>query len=142
VNLPQVITMLVREEGEVLHAYRDHLGYLTIGVGRLIDKERGGGLSREESRLLLANDIRKCEAHARRYAWYAPLDDPRKAVVISMIFQLGTAGFDAFRNTIRAIAEARYDNAAAGMLASKWATQTPARVRKLAEIMRTGVWTY
>ena len=52
------ITRLLRgDEGEVLTAYPDHLGYLTIGVGRLIDKRKGGGITPEESAYLLANDI-------------------------------------------------------------------------------------
>lgn len=33
--LNQITEDLRRHEGEVLHAYRDHRGYLTIGVGRL-----------------------------------------------------------------------------------------------------------
>jgi lysozyme len=40
-----LIAHLRREEGEVLHVYKDHLGYLTIGVGRLIDKRKGGCIS-------------------------------------------------------------------------------------------------
>ena len=31
---------LERDEGRVRHAYQDHLGYWTIGVGRLIDARR------------------------------------------------------------------------------------------------------
>lgn len=30
----KLTTQLIRDEGEVLHAYTDSLGYLTIGVGR------------------------------------------------------------------------------------------------------------
>jgi lysozyme len=141
-DLQKVTTMLVRDEGEVLHAYQDQLGYWTIGIGRLIDKRRGGGLTRDEARYLLANDIRKCDNHAKKYPWYMTLDDNRKAVIVGMIFQLGTAGFDAFKNTIAEIAAGRFDEAARRMLASKWAEQTPQRARRYAEIIRTGIWTY
>ena len=41
--LTKTVEQLRRNEGEVLHAYQDHLGFWTIGVGRLIDKRKGGG---------------------------------------------------------------------------------------------------
>ena len=44
-----LIRSLRGEEGEVLTEYKDHLGYSTIGVGRLIDKRKGGGITKEES---------------------------------------------------------------------------------------------
>ena len=36
---------LRRDEGCVLHAYPDHLGFLTLGIGRLIDRRKGGGIT-------------------------------------------------------------------------------------------------
>ena len=53
----QIVDDLKRHEGLKLHAYQDHLGYWTIGYGRLIDKERGGGISETEAETLLENDI-------------------------------------------------------------------------------------
>lgn len=44
---------LKAEEGRVPHAYQYHLGYWTIGVGRLIDKRKGGGLTPYEVDYLL-----------------------------------------------------------------------------------------
>ena len=48
---------LKRDEGVVAHAYEDTLGFLTIGVGHLIDGRRGGGLSPDEIDYILTNDI-------------------------------------------------------------------------------------
>jgi lysozyme len=141
-NVEKISAMLVREEGERLSAYQDHLGYWTIGVGRLIDERRGGGISRAESRILLANDIRAKGIAAESYPWFAGLDEARQAVVVGMIFQMGAAGFAGFRNTIARIEAGDYTEAAAGMLRSKWARQTPERAGRMAEIMRTGEWPY
>jgi lysozyme len=44
---------LLLDEGLRLMPYQDHLGFWTVGVGRLIDPRRGGGLSAGESRLIL-----------------------------------------------------------------------------------------
>jgi len=38
------------------------------------------------------------------------------------------------------IEEGKYTFAADNMLKSKWAEQTPARAKRLADQMRTGVW--
>lgn len=48
---------LKQEEGFKPHAYKDSLGYLTIGYGRMIDERLGGYLSEEEAGFLLENDI-------------------------------------------------------------------------------------
>ena len=77
-------SQLRRDEGEVLHAYSDSLGYLTIGVGRLIDARRGGGISGDESAYLLRNDIeRKTGELLRRAPWVAELDPVRRAASIT-----------------------------------------------------------
>ncbi|MEG2578858.1 MAG: hypothetical protein RSA54_14135, partial [Glutamicibacter sp.] len=66
----ELTKQLRRDEGEVLSAYTDHLGYLTIGVGRMIDKRKGGGITAEESAYLLSNDIDKRQAELlRRAPW-------------------------------------------------------------------------
>lgn len=141
-NIAKIQAMLVKEEGEVLHAYQDQLGYWTIGVGRLIDDRRGGGITQDESRYLLSHDIRRKGANAEAYPWFAGLSDNRQAVVVGMIFQMGAAGFGQFHNTQRKIAEGDYAGAAASMLNSKWARQTPGRAKRMAHIMTTGEWTY
>ena len=52
-------SQLLREEGAESCAYQDSLGFWTIGVGRLIDSRKGGGLSNEEIDFLLENDIKR-----------------------------------------------------------------------------------
>lgn len=132
---------LEQEEGRRRAAYQDHLGYWTIGVGRLIDARKGGGLSDSEVDLLLANDIdRKTQEVRTALPWIDAMDEPRRAVVIGMAFQMGTAGLLGFKNTLAAMQRRDYETAAAGMLRSLWAQQTPGRAHRLAEQMRTGQW--
>ena len=87
--MSKLIEMIKRHEGVVPHAYQDSRGYWTIGVGRLIDKELGGGLSDDEVDYLLTNDINRCIEEAETYPWFAGLSEPRQAVVISLLFNLG-----------------------------------------------------
>lgn len=129
---------LVRDEGEVLHAYQDSLGFWTIGVGRLIDTRKGGGISREESRYLLANDIKTVLADLLTFPWFMGLDPVRKRAVASMRFQLGPTTFRRFTATLAALASGDYDTAGDRILKSKWARQTPDRARRIARMVKTG----
>jgi len=132
---------LEQEEGRVRHAYQDHLGYWTIGIGRLIDKRKGGGLSDQEIDILVANDIdAKTNEVFAALPWARDLDPARQAVLVGMAFQMGTAGLLGFKNTLAMIARKDYEGAARGMLKSLWAQQTPARAHRMAEQMRTGTW--
>lgn len=133
--------MLIREEGSIPHAYKDSLGYLTIGVGRLIDARKGGHLSDDEIDYLLDNDISRIRFElAEALPWMDQLDEPRAAVLIGMAFQMGTDGLLKFVNTLACVRYGQYEDAANGMLASKWARQTPERAARMAEQMRTGEW--
>ena len=134
------IEHLRQEEGVIPHAYQDHLGYWTIGVGRLIDKRKGGRLTDAEIDFLLANDIERFVAAMQGWpAWERVKADTVRAVaLLSMCFQMGPVGLSAFKTTLGHIAAGRWDEAATNMLASKWATQTPARAKRVAAMIRTG----
>lgn len=140
IAIDRIVSRLVEDEGEVLHAYPDHLGFTTIGVGRLIDSRKGGGISRDESRYLLGNDIRRCMAIAGQWDWFETLDWPRQGVLVCMLFQLGSRGVSAFRKMIEALARGDFEAAADEMLDSTWRKQTPKRCELMASIMRTGQW--
>ena len=132
---------LRRDEGEVLYAYADSLSYLTIGVGRLIDKRKGGGITTEESAYLLANDIKRKTAEVlAALPWASTLDEVRFAVLVNMAFQLGITGLLGFKNTLSLIQAGNWVRAAENMIASKWHTQTPARCERLAKQIITGEW--
>jgi lysozyme len=133
--------MLLRDEGEVLHAYPDHLGFLTIGVGRLIDKRKGGGITHDEAMYLLDNDIaRVANAVDKALPWAEAIGEPRRAALMAMAFQMGLAGLLLFKSTLRLMQAGDWASAARQMLASKWAKQTPARAHRTAKQVETGEW--
>lgn len=127
---------LIEQEGLSLKPYRDHLGILTIGVGRNLDHR---GISREEALFMLRRDCAEAEASARHLvAEFEALSPARKTVLVSMVFQLGPRGVAGFRRMLAALNEGDYEQAAKEMLASRWAEQTPRRARLQAEMMRMG----
>jgi lysozyme len=137
-NLTQQLRL---EESVEKSAYQDSLGFWTIGVGRLIDARKGGGLSDKEINYLLANDIEsKTLEVVKALPWFYNLNEPRQAVILGMAFQLGTNGMLGFKTSLGHIRGGRWDLAHDGMLDSAWAKQTPARANRMADQMLTGEW--
>lgn len=146
--------ILILHEGVRLKPYDDKTGKtvrsgdelqgkITIGVGRnLTDR----GISQSEMNTLLNADIREAERAAATYDFYADLGEPRQAVVVSMIFNLGVSGWAKFRRTHKLIRAGKYEQAAMEMVTDRhgntnpWAEQVGDRALHLAQIMRTGKW--
>jgi lysozyme len=132
---------LIRDEGSVSHAYEDSLGFLTIGVGRLIDSRRGGGLAPDEIEYLLTNDvIEKSRQVLAALPWASKLSRPRFAVLVNMAFQLGIGGLLKFKRALGSIEDGQYKEASMEMLDSLWAQQTPERAKRLSKQMECDEW--
>ena len=69
---------------------------------------------------------------------YDNLSENRQAVLIEMAYQLGEAGLMSFVKMRAAVSKEDFGTAAAEMLESKWATQTPERAARLAGRMVAG----
>lgn len=124
------------DEGVRKKPYRDTVGKLSIGIGRNLDDV---GLRDSEIEYLFQNDVAEAEVDARRLVpKFDDLTDARKAVIVNMSFNMGYPVLSQFVNTLRAVNEGRYDDAADGMLASKWARQVGVRAQRLAKMMREG----
>ncbi len=132
------------DEGRRAQAYQDHLGYWTIGVGRLVDPRKpGSGLRDSEMDFMLANDIDdRVAALTNALPWFADLDEARQGVLVNMSFQMGVQGLLGFTTTLALVRVGDFAGAAKNMMLSRWATQTPLRAMRMAEQMRTGVWQY
>lgn len=134
---PFVIAALMRDEGFRGFPYKDSVGVTTIGFGRNLE---ANPLTRDEAEHLLVNDLADTvERMDRLMPWFRGLDAVRQGVMINMAFNLGVLGLLTFKNTLKAVREARYDDAADGMLKSKWAQQVGQRAVRLAQEMKTGV---
>ena len=58
-----------------------------------------------------------------------------KCILCEMTFQMGPAGVGKFKNMLIALQNQSYAEAAAEMLDSRWAKQTPNRAKKLSSQM-------
>jgi lysozyme len=133
--------LLAHHEGRVAHAYKDSLGYLTIGVGHLIDDRRGGKLPEHIIDALLEWDIAE---HKRELdtalPWAKDLSEVRYAVLLDMAFNMGVPRLLGFVRTLAMVKEGRYKEAAENMLLSLWARQVKTRAVRLSRMMEEDKW--
>ena len=128
---------LERDEGFVPHAYKDSEGYLTIGIGRLIDKELGGGINKREAHHLLQNDIRKVTGELdRALPWWRGLPEGRMRALANMCFNLGLPRLLGFKKMLKALEANDWRKAADETLDSKWARQVGDRSKRIADLIR------
>jgi lysozyme len=129
---------LKAEEGFRDYAYQDHLGYWTIGYGRLIDKRKGGGITEDEADVLLENDInhKDIELH-KSLPWLKDEHQNIQDALLLMSFQMGVKTLLSFKNTIKLIRQKKYKEAADNAMQSLWARQTPARAKRVTDLIRS-----
>jgi len=138
-NIDLLKQEISREEGFIPCAYKDSLGYWTIGIGRLIDRRKGGGISQEEAEYLLVNDIEKTIAGLHKaLPWFDGTPEIVQRALINMAFQMGVEGLLGFKNTLDLIRQGKYSEAADNALKSKWAIQTPQRAKRVTNLIRKG----
>ena len=141
-----VRSMLISEEGWRNKAYPDPLtggAPWTIGVGHT-GPEVHEGLYWGDDKIseTLDADIAKAtvECQARFAPWFQHLNDARQAVLVGMVFQMGIGRVLGFRQALAAMKAGDFSTAAAEMLDSYWAKQTPARAHRMARQMMAGEW--
>jgi|TARA_R100000995_G_scaffold69763_1_gene38338 lysozyme len=127
---------LIRHEGLRLTVYDCPAGYKTVGVGRNLE---GKGITEEEAMYLLDNDIKDFqESLSKELLWFDSLDECRRNILTNMAFNLGVSGLLKFKNTLAAIENKNWEEAASQMLESRWAEQVGSRAVELSELMKTG----
>ena len=135
-NIDLMTQELTRDEGKRNKVYLDSRGIATIGIGRNV---RDLGLSDDECAYLLKNDIARVSAELdHQLPWWRDMTENRQRALTNLCFNLGINRLLMFVNTLVAMKEGRYDDAATGMENSVWAKQVGARATRLQKMMREG----
>lgn len=142
--------MLKHHEGFRRRPYKDSLGYQTIGIGHNIDAkglpddieaflEANGYITDEMIDRLLDDDIADASADVKRlYPMSYSFSEARRFALVDFLFNVGITTARTFTNTNKAINEERWDDAANGLLASKYARQVGKRAQTIARMLREG----
>ncbi len=121
--IEMLISRIVEHEGMKKFAYKDTLGYITVGIGRCLQDGVGKGLSVDECFYLLRNDIADFRSQLTKYDWFKCQDDIRQGATIELCFNMGLSHLLQFKNTIDALGRKNYPEAVKELISSKWAQQ-------------------
>lgn len=126
----ELLDRVLRHEGFKNKPYLDTVGVSTFGHGLTY-------ITAEESRHIVAARLHRLRGHIYgEYDWLFLRDEALIDVLTEMAFQLGLSGTYKFTKMWAALEEQDYVTAAAEMLDSKWAIQTPGRAKELSDIVR------
>jgi lysozyme len=147
-NTMNLIKILAFEEGFSNKPYLCELGYVTIGLGTKLHKSKGMNPNDFPIRvsLRMAEEWLHAEVemkHERlssmtsnKYAFiYNHLTEDRKAIIMSMAYQMGVGGVQNFKKMWLALAVDDFDKAAVEALDSLWAKQTENRAERHALVL-------
>ena len=122
-------------EGYRSSAYKDQLGFLTIGYGHLIKHNEKYLLKKKFSKNFLTNifelDFSRALKDYRKNYKKHNFNENIEEVLIEMIFQLGVKGQKKFKKTNKHLIKKQIYMASLEMLDSLWYKQTPKRVKML-----------
>jgi GH24 family phage-related lysozyme (muramidase) len=146
VSLAEVL--ITEEEGCILEAAIDTMGYWFIGYGHTLGISnaendalyRGLIWTQLKSDLQLEKDMAAAENTARQFPNWGQMNDNQQAALISMTFQLGDKPLN-WPDFMGALTAQDWNAAAAAGLDSDWAKfQTPGRAKREMQILSSGQW--
>lgn len=148
--LNQATNLIKLHEGYRSKAYKDIYGKITIGYGRNLQGNPPtliewnsvlfpDGISQKQAEALLEPQIIAINNWLSKvFSWWNNLTNNRKMCLIDIVFNIGENGFLQFHDTIAALANANYTEAAAQLKNSAWYTQTGQRARNDVLLMING----
>lgn len=152
IDMNEAVQRLAFHEGCVLHPYKDHLGYWTIGIGRcfeknpitpeeekVIGKDWRQGITKNAAYYLLRNDIKWTLAQLEwKIPFFKQLSDERQYALLDMAFQIGIYGLLKFKKMLGALGVGNWKEAKVQCLDSNYGRQTPSRAERIANCLETG----
>lgn len=149
-RIRSVVELVMLHEGWSATPYKCTAGKWTIGFGRNVEANpipgkdlaylHGHGITQAEGRDLLLHDLDVLREQLDQIDEFRECNDARQAVLIDMAYNLGMFGLMGFRNMWEFLRQGQYQNAAAEMLRSRWATQVGRRAIRLSKMMSSGKW--
>ena len=134
---PSAKQLLTEDEGRKAQPYYDTKGYVTAGIGRLLDPRKPCKLPDEIVDRLFDIDFEEKRAQAAQLPGFDRLNQVQQAAVISMVYQMGYAGVLGFPGMLKALAAGDVARAAREGLDSKWAREdSPRRAQRQKECRR------
>lgn len=147
-----IIKRLEFHESCVLKPYYCPTGHLTLGIGHNVearpftDEEKRAigdwkkGITKNMAYMICRNDVNICLNQLKTLSFWNQLDLERQYALLDMCFQLGFKGLCGFKKMLEAMRWGKWVKAAEECLNSNYARQTPARAKRIARLIKEGIW--
>jgi lysozyme len=142
-EIASVGDLIAQNEGCRLEAYQDTVGIWTLGYGHTDGVEEGHACSQAEANSWLSDDILIAKGAAATLVGpncWATLNDPRRAALTDMAFNLGQSRLAKFLLLLAAVRTANWGAAQVEAINSEWAKQVGQRAVIDARMLLTGEW--
>lgn len=156
---PGTLEWLTREEGFRRAEYLCSESVPTIGIGWAFRRNPASKAARRKMEKLgcrfmgdtpilmtragaqwrLRQQVKRDAKWLSSFLCWRYLNGARRAALLNMVYQLGRTGFMEFVKTRQRLLERDWPEAAAEALRSDWARQTPARAKRVAAVLESGV---
>ena len=120
--------------------YLDSEKYPTFGWGHLLEGSRKFDAVRDYAEWLFEKDYHRAYMDYLRIMGefnLAHLSCPHRMVILDMCYNMNYAKVAKFKNTLRALREGRYKDAAENLKQSLWYSQTGTRAKRLVNVVLT-----
>jgi lysozyme len=138
-------TIIISEEGFSGHEYHCSEGWITIGFGRKLSEIKYAPLgntktTKEKEIVFVRKRIQEIEAaiQNKHPAAWMKCNDARKAILVSLGYQVGITGLFAFKKMWEALSRGDFELACGEMVDSKWFIQTRNRAKRHVDQMKIG----
>lgn len=126
-----------KEEGWRGTAYKDSLGYWTIGYGFLVDARKSDSLPLAVADVWLDYKLQdKIAALDQNLPWWKKQPEEVQEALVNMAYQLGVSGLLKFKTTLALLEKGDREGAANSAMKSLWAKQTPERAKRVTDKIR------
>jgi lysozyme len=130
--------LIKKHEGLRLEAYKDMLGFWTIGYGHKLE-EYIAPITEVEADIWLSEDIVTAVHGALRlWSQLYNFTANRQNALIDLVFNIGVGGVQKFVHMLMAIQEGDWNRAALELQNSLWFKQVGARGPELVSMLRNG----
>lgn len=143
-NLNEIsIKILKFEEGFSNKPYYCSEGYPTIGIGQKIGPKNhplhnySFQCPAPVAESWCSVEVERLSKLLSKYDWYKNCSQNRKAILISMAYQMGINGLLKFKRMLAAMNNEDWDVAYMEGLDSVWAKQTPKRAKRQMQALRS-----
>lgn len=132
------------EEGYKPRPYYCSEGYPTVGIGWRIGvkgadiKDFDMYVTKPVAKVMLLDRVEHINNRLVKFDWYKNLNESRKAIVISMAYQMSIRKMLEFKNMIAALAVGDFNKARLEAIDSRWFEQTTARATRHANTLELG----